>query len=612
MRRENLGRNFISRILTVTGTLMIISGLSRSLPAADASLTVTQTANPGVPWTATDQLQRTTTSPGKIIPGRTVGMFYFLWHDSGPEVKAPWNDGPYDIMKILARDPDALSKPDSPFWGKATGTMHYWGEPMYGYYRTDDPWVLRRHAMLLSDAGVDVVIFDTTNAVIYTPMYRALCETWSAMRREGERTPQTAFMVNTAAGETGRRIYDDLYRNGEYRDLWFQWDARPLMICDPSAADQELRDFFTLRRAHWPFTMENTDRAWHWEAAYPQPYGYVDDPSRVEQVNVSVAQNLSTEPDAKVTDMSSGNARGRSFCRAQRKPEIATDEGRNFSEQWKRVDELQPPFVMVTGWNEWIAGNWGVPDKSLKFVDQFDREYSRDIEPMKDGHGDNYYLQLVAGIRRYKGAPALPKAPAHRTIDPEGDFTQWDEVTPEFRDHTGESRPRDWSGVGGTHYRNESGRNDIVRCKFTRDAKYLYFYLETAEAFRFDGETPDGLTLLLDPRTKGRSGMGGSGRPERTSETEKDWLGVDYRITTTGDATTPFVLMRRTADGWKTTGTKISFRISGNQLHLAVPYSGRNPRFKWLDHCCVNGWNAEELYQTGDVAPESRFFHEVR
>ena len=39
----------------------------------------------------------------------------------------------------------------------------------------------------------------------------------------------------------------------------------------------------------------------------------------------------------------------------------------------------------------------------VMFVDEFDQEHSRDIEPMKGGHGDNYYYQMVDYIRRYKG-----------------------------------------------------------------------------------------------------------------------------------------------------------------------------------------------------------------
>ena len=108
----------------------------------------------------------------------------------------------------------------------------------------------------------------------------ALCEVFRQVRQAGERTPQIAFMVNTRAGETAQEIYDDLYKPGLYSELWFRWQGKPLMICDPQKAGAELRQFFTLRRAHWPFTLTNTPYAWHWEATYPQPYGYTQDPTK--------------------------------------------------------------------------------------------------------------------------------------------------------------------------------------------------------------------------------------------------------------------------------------------------------------------------------------------
>ena len=97
-------------------------------------------------------------------------MFYFLWHDN-PGDKRPDGGGPFDVSKILARDPEALNHPASPLWGPL-GTYHYWAEPLYGYYQSNDPWVIRRHAQLLAAAGVDTLIFDTTNAVTYPPVYR--------------------------------------------------------------------------------------------------------------------------------------------------------------------------------------------------------------------------------------------------------------------------------------------------------------------------------------------------------------------------------------------------------------------------------------------------------
>ncbi len=282
------------------GHSLVIGQWSLAIPhsllailAAGVMASATAAINPGTPWPATDALGRTLPQPAEVgppKPDRFVGIFYFLWHNERGPI-SPILHGPYDISKILARDPDAKNKPDSPLWGKY-GTSHYWGEPLLGYYRSTDPWVLRRHAELLADAGIDTLIFDTTNARSYPEVYRALCAVFRQIRQEGGRTPQIAFMVNTRAGETAQQIYDDLYKPGLFPDLWFRWQGKPLMLCDPQKASPELRQFFTLRRAHWPFTMTNTPYAWHWEAAYPQPYGYADDPNQPEQVNVSVAQNL--------------------------------------------------------------------------------------------------------------------------------------------------------------------------------------------------------------------------------------------------------------------------------------------------------------------------------
>ena len=136
------------------------------------------------------------------LADRWVGIFYFLWHNQ-PGGKSPnWN-GPYDVARILASDPAALAKPDSPLWGPV-GMFHYWGEPLHGYYQATDPWVLRRHAQWLADAGIDTLIFDTTNAVTYPEVYRSLCDVFQQVRAEGGRTPHIAFMVNTQAGKTAR------------------------------------------------------------------------------------------------------------------------------------------------------------------------------------------------------------------------------------------------------------------------------------------------------------------------------------------------------------------------------------------------------------------------
>ena len=74
---------------------------------------------PVSPWPATDHLGRSLPPAGAVPaprPGRFVGMFYFLWHDNRGG-RRPEGDGPFDVAKILAADPDALKKPTSPPWG---------------------------------------------------------------------------------------------------------------------------------------------------------------------------------------------------------------------------------------------------------------------------------------------------------------------------------------------------------------------------------------------------------------------------------------------------------------------------------------------------------------
>jgi hypothetical protein len=152
--------------------------------------------------------------------------------------------------------------------------------------------VLRRHAQLLADAGVDVLIFDTTNAQTFRENYLALCKVFSEIRKAGGRTPKIAFMVNPRAGETASEIYRDLYAKNLCPELWFYWRGRPLMICDPR---------------------------------------------RPEQVNVSVAQNLNAD-NGQVENMSSGHARGRSFHHGRQNITPGSVRiGANFQEQWQRA-----------------------------------------------------------------------------------------------------------------------------------------------------------------------------------------------------------------------------------------------------------------------------------
>jgi hypothetical protein len=341
--------------------------------------------------------------------------------------------------------------------------------------------------------------------------------------------------------------------------------------------------------------MKNTPYAWHWEATYPQPYGYADDPRKPEQVNVSVAQNLRAK-DGQVTNMSNGDARGRGFHAGhQDASAAAVDRGLNLAEQWRQALELAPPFVMITGWNEWIAGRWGEANGPLVFVDQFDRQYSRDIEPMRDGHGDNYYYQMVGGIRRYKGAPALPVASGPTTIRIEGPFDQWRNVQPEFAGHVS-GAPRNHDGVAGLHYENRSGRSNLLAMKVARDATHVWFYVRTREPLVPDNR-PNWMWLLIDTDQDARIG----------------WEGFDFIVNRTRENGVGW--LERNTGGWAWGKVApVASRAEGCELHLAIPRQALGLAagqalsldFKWADNLQRPG-DPLDLYLSGDTAPAGRF-----
>jgi hypothetical protein len=427
-------------------------------------------------------------------------------------------------------------------------------------------------------------------------VYLKICEVWTQVRKEGGRTPQICFMVNTKAGETAQELYHELYELGRYKDLWFMWQGRPLLICDPAEASPAVAQFFTLRKAHWPFTLVNTHNAWHWESTYPQVFSYDQSPDQPEQVNVAVAQNL-RDSDGKVTNMSEGNARGRSFHNGRKdtKPG-AVNEGHNFAEQWQRAIELDPPFVMVTGWNEWTAGKYSRPGLPVVFVDQYDQEYSRDIEPVRGLHGDNYYYQLVSNVRRYKGFPALPPASPAKTIDVSAGFAQWRDVGPEFADHVFDDDHRNF-GRGQRHYLNQSGRNDLKLMKVARDATHIYFYAQTRQKLS-PATGSNWMWLLVDADQNPRTG----------------WQGCDFILNRTVDGKETW--LERNTGGWNWTPvTPVQCKVAGNELLLAVPRAALGLAvgetvaldFKWWDNSQRPG-DIMDAYLSGDVAPDGRFW----
>jgi hypothetical protein len=547
-------------------------------------------------WVATDALGRQVpgfAECGPVKPDKWVGIFYWTWHVPQPR-------GPNDNTKILAKAIGEVHWPTN-------GAPHHWGEPELGYYIMTDPFVIRKHASMLADAGIDVILFDTTNPPFtWKEQYEALCRVYAAMRADGERTPAIGFIAPFGDPRpVTDQLWRDLYQPGKWKDLWFVWEAKPLLLADKAFfKDPDQLNFFTFRKPMPDYWLgpSGADQ-WSWLEVHPQ-HVFKNSRGELEQMSVGVAQNALPATPGPAPMSHRRGAMGRSWHNGGKDPRAgAVNLGLNFEEQWRRALEVNPKFIFVTGWNEWIAGRYTQWSKYTDadcyypggmFVDQYTHEYSRDCEPMRDGHTDNYYYQLASWVRKYKGVrpPPVSNGPARIKVD--GDLRDWEVVQPEYRDTIGDTTHRDHKGYGGVAYRNDTGRNDFVTLKAAYDRGNLYFYAQTLNRIT-PATGPNWMLLLIDADQRADTG----------------WLGYDFVLNLHVRNERETTVSAWKGERWQPAG-KADYRVNGNGMELKVSRKllrqTRNPAFDfhWADN--IRSFDGiSELGVNGDSAPNRRW-----
>ncbi len=575
---------------------------------------------------------------------RYVGLFYFLWH--GAHDAAGTNG--------TARNLQAILDGTSTVGYGINGEMHWFAEPLYGYYFANDNWVLRKHAELLTNAGVDFLYFDVTNLQTYSSTALQMMSILHELNEQGYDAPQVVFYTNTGALERIQQLYNSIYRVNKYPDTWFCIDGKPVIVA-PNITDQTLSDttkitdFFTVKSAQWPVDVEGVEinnnfelnnNSWPWiDFHWPQRI-YTDANGGEAAISVSVAQHAGNANFSSSTLAGYSFNRGRSFASSGTKTDYPYyDEefnqyqnplygralrtayrnamedptlsyrGTNFQEQFDYAIASNAKYILVTGWNEWVAGNTG-DEEEPGFVDTASIEYSRDTEMMRGGYFDNYYMQLIQNIQRVKGTAPVIVQDARKPINVTGDFDQWDDVPVTYSDPSGDTEDRNHRGYGAdgyTIYTNTSGRNDIVSTKVIGDTKNLYFYIQTVDPItQYDADS-SWMQIYLNTDCDASTG----------------WYGYDYIVNykAKGDFETTVAKYTGTDGGYgftEVTGT-VSYRVKGNQMMVEVPqeilgienYLGIALEFKVADSRTLYD-EMEDFYCDGDVAPLGRLNYVYR
>jgi hypothetical protein len=651
-------------------------------------------------WVASDALGRnmpTFEMVGAVKKDqpRVVGIFYITWHtDDNASMKSPY-DG--DVSRVLAKDPNARLDGNNPAW---TETSLHWGQPELGYYLTKDEYVIRKDMSMLSDAGVDVLILDVTNAVRYWEEWEVLFKVMQKMKAEGNKVPQFCFWAfNGPSATVVQDLYEKIYKTGKYKDFWFYWEGKPLMLYnnnptvdaigfniknpnphydaaaktdknnphygDPDYTEEfyldytkDVKNYFTLRNMWWGYyewmgkRFIGTEDNWSFGYSMADPKVKALKPEQLVSTHNGKLEEAAVTPAQHPFNMTKVNMGvGKSWSRQYGEPKLneydLPDEayvpwlgktvknpegyGIYFQERWDDAIAANPEFLYINDWNEWKAGKfttenfpksqllaanpdwtsdqfpegdyntipWLGRNNPFFFCDQYNAEFNRCLQPMKDGYTDNYYMQMAQNIRRYKGVRPIPELKGMNSVKIDGDFADWKTVNPEYRDARGDVAHRDYKGYGGLYYTNNSGRNDIVTAKVSMDKDAVYFYAETDKPLT-SYTNANWMLLLIDVDHDPNTG----------------WYGYDYIInrkvmdskTTTLMAYNP----ENAANPW-VEKARLDYRSNGKSLELAVPRNilgltgnALTFDFKWSDNP-ADLKDPISLCTDGDAAPNRRF-----
>lgn len=563
-------------------------------------------------WVATDSFGRavaTYEETGGVKEGkREVGMMYWNWRDST-------GSNAVSITDLLLKYPEAKKDYFHEVWD--LNGIYFWGEPVLGFYDSNDYWVYRKHAEMLAIAGVDAVFLDfTNNGVTFQAQLYIMAKAFRDAKFTGIDVPKISYMsgYTDRAMTTVNAIYHSCFLNEDFSDIWYHVDGKPMILANgeydmvkdylttdaEKARYKEASDFFTFKQ-NGKRKDEGKKDEWMWLETFPQVLrDYNEESGRYGFVAVGLAINDSTiYGTAETGALSDEYAKGRAYSEAFGE-DYSKDGMRQayfFREQMSLALDVDPEFIMFDGWNEWDAIRYEKYGRYKNaFVDQFDAENSRDFEPMRGSLKDDYYMLLVDAVRKYKGVRPAPLATGAKTINIDGDVSDWEGVGPEFFNFD-QNYERDKVSYG--KYKNSEEKyhyttkisNAIKGAKVSFDENNLYFLVNAENDIKTDGAYP--LVIYINSDRNYSTG----------------YEGYDYALNLGGMGK-----VSKFADGaWGIADAGVaSYSIKGNALQIAVSRSllgetgSVDLEFKITDGVDISK-DFLNVYSEGSAAPYGRF-----
>jgi hypothetical protein len=186
-------------------------------------------------------------------------------------------------------------------------------------------------------------------------------------------------------------LYQELYNKyhavEKWKDCFVYWEGKPFLLTTHKTPEEfPLKDLFTVR-SMWGLGVDYTGGQWCFLSTNNHNKFTKGPDGKPEQVSVAVASQ-----ETYMSRLNTAKSR---------------NGGMFWYAQWLTAFEFRPKIVTLTWWNEWTAQRLNI-DGEYVFTDNYNQEYSRDIEPMEGGHGDLYYRWMIEYISAYKGGLDCP------------------------------------------------------------------------------------------------------------------------------------------------------------------------------------------------------------
>jgi hypothetical protein len=495
---------------------------------------------------------------------KQVGIFYWPW------IGQPYATGVYDATVISAMPNGLKLLYDFKYLNDSispNGQAHFWGQPLWGYYNSTDEWVIHRQIRLLTTAGIDFIAFDLTNRITYRQVYEKVLRTIEEFIAQGCNPPRAVFYTHSRSFATTWQVYNELYKPGLYSKAWYRVGGKPMIIAytkesddlaeaasrhdssyKPTPYSQELKNFFYFKKPQWPFDpiYENGFPWIEWK--FPQPlHGNV--------MSVTVASHPKVPMSRSITSGWVNWGRGwNPDTKTNVKEDV--DKGTFFQRQWDHAIATDPDTVFVGGWNEWIAYKQPYGDEYM-LCDAASKEYSRDIEPMRGGYEDAFYIQLIKNVRKYKGLPDTATVNEPVTININAGTEQWSKVKAVYKSLDTYAAGRHAYGVTKkVFYTLPPPANNLAEIRVAYDENYFYFLIIATKPF-----------VHADDPFKATRVLIGENEPAL-----KGWNGYQYLVEVNG-AGNQASISRLSAGYGKEQVGEAAFVQSGSTLQIQIPRS---------------------------------------